>query len=278
MPMLERTETPPAATWFADEADEAESKLVGFRHEPGGVHLSKTMMLDDLSTVLQASEAGNSESVARAILDNNVLAKPTGSARKLALSRLNTLFGVVNPLPVQSVMLQLWRRSTTGRPVLALLCALAREPLLRDSAAVVLASPEGAALRWPEIAAALARRHPGRYSPKMLKSLAQNCASSWTQSGHLRGRVAKRRSRAEPSAEAAAYAALLGSLAGFGGPALLASPWMRVLDRAESDLITLLRRAEAQGLLQVRAGGGVVQIEVIRPMAQMTGVNALANR
>jgi hypothetical protein len=53
---------------------------------------------------------------------------------------------------------------------------------------------------------------------------------------------------------------------------------MRVLDRAESDLITLLRRAEAQGLLQVRAGGGVVQIEVIRPMAQMTGVNALADR
>jgi hypothetical protein len=275
--MLERAENQLVTEWFTAESDAGGSKQLGFRYEPGGVHLTKTMMLDELSAVMQVSELGQSGAVARAIVDDNILGKRTGSARKLALSRLNTLFGVVTPLPVQSVMLQLWRRSTTGRPVLALLCALAREPLLRHSATVVLASPEGAALRWPDIAAALAQRYPGRYSPKTLKSLAQNCASSWTQSGHLRGRVAKRRSRAQPSAEAAAYAALLGSLAGFGGPALLASPWMRVLDRAESDLMTLLRRAEVQGLLQVRAGGGVVQIEVVRPMAQITGVTALAN-
>lgn len=275
--MLERTENQLANDWFAAEADAGECKLIGFRHEPGGVHLSKTMMFDELSTIMRASEVQNNWTVARAILDDNVLGKPTGSARKLALSRLNTLFGVVDPLPIQSVMLQLWRRSATGHPLLAQLCALAREPLLRDSAVAILAAPEGTALRWPDLAAALDERHPARYSSKMLKSLAQNCASSWTQSGHLRSKVAKRRSRAEPSAEAAAYAALLGSLAGFGGPALLASPWMRVLDRSEQDMISLLRRAEAQGLLQIRVGGGVVQIDVVRPMAEFTGVTALAN-
>lgn len=275
--MLERAENQLANEWFTAESAAGESKLLGFRYEPGGVHLSKTMMLDELSAVMQASEPGQSGAVARAILDDNILGKPTGSARKLALSRLNTLFGVADPLPIQSVMVTLWRRSTSGHRLLALLCALAREPLLRDSAVAVLAAPEGTALRWPDLAAALAERHPARYSPKMLKSLAQNCASSWTQSGHLRGKVAKRRSRAEPSAEAAAYAALLGALAGFGGPALLASPWMRVLDRPEQEVIALLRRAEAQGLLQIRVGGGVVQIDVIRPMAQLTGVTALAN-
>jgi hypothetical protein len=111
----------------------------------------------------------------------------------------------------------------------------------------------------------------------MLKSLAQNCASSWTQSGHLVGKVNKRRALAEPSPEAAAYAALLGSLAGFGGPALLQSPWMRVLDRSETDLLALLRRAESVGLAQVRAGGGVIQISVRRQMAQVLEVPALAD-
>lgn len=276
--MLERSETQPRPAWFLDETPTRGAKQLGFRHEPGGVHLSKTMMLAELSTVMQMSGAGSRAATASAILDQNILAKPTGSARKLALSRLNTLFGIAEPLPLQSVMLELWRRSTAGHPLLALLCALAREPLLRESAVAILGAPEGTAVRWPDIAAVITQHHSGRYSPKMLKSLAQNCASSWTQSGHLHGKVAKRRARAEPSPEAAAYAAFLGSLAGFGGPALLASPWMQVLDRAEPEVIALLRRAEAQGLLQIRAGGGVVQIDAIRPLAQLTGITALADR
>jgi hypothetical protein len=111
----------------------------------------------------------------------------------------------------------------------------------------------------------------------MLKSLAQNCVSTWTQSGHLAGRVNTRRRLADPSPEAAVYAALLGSIAGFGGPALLRSPWMRLLDRSEVDLLSLVRRAESTGLARVKAGGGVIQIDVRRPMAQMLEVPELAD-
>ena len=267
--------TPP--DWFADPLDHKESIALGFRHEPGGIHLSKTMMLTDLQLVLDKLEGPDTTTVEDAILSENLLGKPTGTARKLVLSRLNTLYGIKNPLPLQAAMLKLWTRSSTGRPLLALLCSLAREPLLRDTAALILGTPQGAPLRWPELAATISAQHPGRYSPKMLKSLAQNCASTWTQSGHIRGKVSKRRWLAEPVAEVAAYAALLGSLAGFGGPALLASPWMRVLDRSEADLLNLLRRAEAAGLIQLRAGGGVVQVNVRRPLAQVLGVPALAD-
>ena len=59
----------------------------------------------------------------------------------------------------------------------------------------------------------------------------------------------------------AQYAALLGSLAGFGGPALLASSWIRVLDRSKVEVLALLRKAEAEGLLRLRAGGDVIEIE-----------------
>lgn len=250
---------------------------LGFRFEPGGVHLAKTMMLAELTHVLDAVGWPEPGAVEKAILSDNVLGKATGNARKDALARLNTLYGIKRAFPIQQAMLRLWPRAGAGRALLALLCSMAREPLLRETADLLLRTSEGVPLRWPAFAEVIAAEHPGRYSPKMLKSLAQNCASSWTQSGHLKGKVAKRRSPAEPSPEAAAYAALLGSLAGFGGPALLASPWMRLLDRPEGDVISLLRRAESAGLARLRVGGGVIQINVRQPLAQTLGVPALAD-
>jgi hypothetical protein len=111
----------------------------------------------------------------------------------------------------------------------------------------------------------------------MLKSLAQNCASTWTQAGHLVGRVRKRRIPTIATPEATAYAALLGALAGFGGPALLASPWMEALDRSEPELLNLLRSAEGAGLLRLRAAGGVIEINVRRIMAENLGVLELGD-
>ncbi len=271
------TTAPEPCAWFMACGQTQVTEAWGFRTAPGGVHLSKTMMLADLRAVMDRAGVGTPGDVEQVVLVDNALAKNTGTARKLALSRLNTLYGIVRAHPIQSAMLQLWRRDPRGRPLLAMLCSLAREPVLRDSASPILSATLGTPLRWPEIAEAVEDRQPNRYSRKMLKSLAQNCASSWTQSGHLQGKVSKRRAQAEPSPESAAYAALLGELAGFGGPALLHSPWMAVLDRADADLLSLLRRAEALGLTRVRAGGGVVQIDTRRPMADFLEIPELAN-
>jgi hypothetical protein len=264
--------------WFATpDGDDAEEEL-GVRVAPGGVHLTKTMMLAELTAVLNAVPDSDPVAIEHAVVADNLLGKPTGMARRLALSHLNALYGIVNPRPIQTVALRLWPRNASGRPLLAFLCALAREPLLRQSAVPVLDASPGLMVKWPDLASAILTEYPDRYSPKMLRSLAQNCASSWTQSGHLEGRVKKRRRLADPSPEAAAYAALLGSIAGFGGPALLRSPWMRVLDRSEADLLSLLRRAESVGLARVKSGGGVIQIDVLGPIAQMLEVPNLADR
>ncbi len=263
--------------WFALRADDAREAL-GFRFAPGGVHLTKTMMLAELTAVLNSVPDCDAAEVQNAVTIENLLGKPTGKARRLALSRLNTLYGILNPRTIQIAALRLWPRNVAGRPLLALLCALAREPLLRQSAPPVLDAAPGALVQSPDLASAILAEYPDHYSPKMLRSLARNCASSWTQSGHLQGRVKKRRRLADPSPEAAAYAALLGSIAGFGGPALLRSPWMRLLDRSEGDLLSLLRRAESAGLARVKAGGGVLQIDVRRPMAQLLEIPDLADR
>jgi hypothetical protein len=39
------------------------------------------------------------------------------------------------------------------------------------------------------------------------------------------------------------------------------------LDRPKAEVLALLRKAEAEGLLRLRAGGDVVEIEVRRHMA-----------
>ena len=116
--------------WFLPDGRAAALEPLGFRFAPGGVHLSKTMMLAELRAVMGAV-AGVHRSraeVERAVITDNILAKPTGTARRLALARLITLYGVTKALPVQTVALRLWQRSKSGRPLLALLCALAREP------------------------------------------------------------------------------------------------------------------------------------------------------
>jgi hypothetical protein len=233
------------------------------------------MMLRELRALLDA-HAATADAVRSLVLDANVLSKRTGSARRLALKHLRALYGIGTASPVALVLERLWQRDATGRPLLALLCALARDPLLRDSGDVVLPVAAGTPLRWPTIAAHFDGKHPGRFSDKMLRSLSQNCASSWTQSGHLRGKVSKVRARAAPTGIVAAYAALLATFAGFGGPALLDSPWLKVLDREREERLSLLRQAEGQGLVRVRVASEMIEVGVRKPMARALGMPHLA--
>jgi hypothetical protein len=109
----------------------------------------------------------------------------------------------------------------------------------------------------------------------MMRSLAQNCASSWTQSGHLKGAVKKLRQRVTPTPPTVAFAALIATASGFGGPAMLSSGWMKVLDLAPEQALDALRRAEAIGLARVRSAGDVIEISVRQPMAATLGVPEL---
>jgi hypothetical protein len=263
--------------WIAPHIDAASLAKLGFRLGRGGVHQSKTMMLRELGALLQAAPDPGSVDIADMILNQNVLQKGTGSARRLALQRLNGLYGLASGALISRALARLWPRDDGGRPLLALLCALAREPPLRDTATAVLDAASGSDVRWPDFAFQFEALHPGRYSANMLRSMSQNCASTWTQSGHLKGRVKKRRVRAIASPVAAAYAALLGELAGFGGATLLASPWIRILDRSEMETMALLRQAESAGLLRVRSAGDVVDIRVRETMATTLGIPDLGN-
>jgi hypothetical protein len=240
------TNPPSSEDWIMPHADLAAAEGFGLRLRGGGTHQAKTMMLSEISTFLD-SFAGSADARSL-IIDANVLNKRTTSTRLVTFRRLNALYGIEKMPVITKALASLWQRDRKGQPLLALLCALARDPLLRDTAKPVLETPVGIPVRWPALAMVFEQKYPGRFSPKMLKSLAQNCASTWTQSGHLQGAVRKQRIRAEATPYAASYAALIATVCGFGGPALLDSAWLKALDLEPDRALELLRQAEGHGL------------------------------
>ncbi|WP_394227585.1 hypothetical protein [Paracoccus marcusii] len=246
----------------------------GFRLVGGGTHQSKTMMLEELEGLLGTGYR-TSEALKASVVDDNSLGKTTVSTRRLTYRHMSSLFGLVDQPVLTKVLFKLWSADREGHRLLALLVSLARDPILRDTATVVLMGSVGQNLQRPLFETALSSAHPNRFSEKMTRSLAQNCASTWTQSGHLLGAVRKVRQRVSPSPSAVALAALLATVAGFGGPSILSSMWMQVLDLSPDQAFDHLRRAEALGLARVRSAGEVTEIAIRQPMAATLGVRDL---
>jgi len=237
----------------------------GFRFGDKGTHTSRTIMLAELGELLEAvpGSAGR-EGYATAIVDENVLGKQTLSTRRLTSQRLNELYGLDPRLPIFRLLRRLWALDAAGRPLLAMLVSMARDPLLRTTAPAVLALPMGAELVRSTFLDALRQAVGSRLNDAVLDKVARNAASSWSQSGHLKGRVRKVRRRVTPTPGSLALAIWLGTCEDLAGKALLESRWARVLDRTAPELLPFALEAKQQGLIHARAGGGVVEIDASR--------------
>ena len=242
---------------------ETELELAGFRFGDKGTHTSRTMMLAELTDLLAALPAtATREDYAEAIIEDNSLGKQTASTRRLSNQRLGELYGLSQSIPIFRVLRRLWDIDEQGRPLIALLCALARDPLLRASAQAVLPMPVGGELTRSSMTSAIRAATGNRFNESILDKVARNAGSSWAQSGHLQGRVRKIRQVVRPTPGPVVFALWLGSLNGFAGEDLLRTWWARVLDQSPTELLDLALRAKQQGLINASAGGGVVEIDV----------------
>ena len=142
--------------------------------------------------------------------EENVLGKRTFSSRKETASRLKALHGLDPSKPLFRVLLRLWAVDAAAHPQLALLNGLARDPLLMASATRVMGMTQAQILQRSEMVAAVQAFSRDRLSPKVLDAVARNTASSWTQSGHLKGKVKKLRHSLKPHPAALALAMWLG--------------------------------------------------------------------
>ena len=236
-------------------------KVWGFRSGDRGTHTSRTIMLDELSHLLDAAPGEVSrEDYADAVMEHNCLGKRTAATRKLSLQRLTELYGLDTQLILFRVLRTLWGRHESSRPLLAMLLALARDPLLRAAAAAVIRTPYGHEFARQSMRDILSEVAGDRLNDATLDKVVRNASSSWTQSGHFRGRGRKTRQKVDATPTATTYALLLGFAVGRRGRLLFETPWAAILDTVPSDLIDTAIDAKRLGLLDLKQSGSMIDV------------------
>ena len=233
----------------------------GFIADGLGAHSSRTIMLAELRLLL-ATCAPNTdyEGYVEAILVDNVLLKRTDATRRESVRRLRELYGLANEVVVFRALKDLWLDEPDAQPMLALLCALARDPVLRATAPLVLEATTGEVVTPSSISSAVAKSFPAKLNATTLANIGRNAASSWTQSGHLHGRTNKVRVAARSHPASTTYALFLGYLCGGRGEALFQTAWSRMLDTSLESLHEQAFSASQRGWLEYRHAGAVTEV------------------
>ena len=233
----------------------------GFVVEGLGPHSGRTIMLKDVRYLFKTCpQIAKNGDYRRAILDDNVLLKRTGAARKEAYVRLKRLYSLDPEILLFSVFRQLWDQEPQSQSLLTLLYAIARDPILRATTELVLDTPIGKALFASDFENVVSAKFPDQLNPNTLASIGRNTASSWTQSGHFKGRSQKERIQAISHSTTVTFALLFGYLCGQRGEVLFNTTWVRLLDSPVHELHAKAQLASKQGWLEYKKVAQVTEI------------------
>lgn len=237
----------------------------------GGTNTSHTIIVRALAALLDAVPAAAPPAAyERAALEANVLGKETDGARRRSYRYLRELYLLRPDSLLFRALRDLWPVDPPARPLLAGLCALARDAVFRASSAAITNSSPGDTLTSVDLANAVGEQFTASYGVATLAKIGRNTFSSWEQTGHLAEaeHATKVRTRATCRPANVAYALLLGHLEGVRGKALFDTVWARVLDQPTSHLMDLAASASQHGILELRQAGDVVDVgfrELLRP-------------
>ena len=238
-------------------------EVLGFRLKSAGVHAARTIMLEDLASLL--SYVNNPDAVKddyrRAIIEDNCLGKRSGKTRSITYSHLTSLYGLDQNILIFGTMLYFWNRDPHSRPLLALLCAYCRDDLLRQSFSFIRETNLGARVNRQDLEEFIEQNEPERFSPATRMSLAQNLNSSWTKSGHLRGGTKKYRSRAKASCGSVCYALFLGHITGVRGQSLFNSEYCELFDSSFEDLLEFAQEGSRRGWIVFKRIADVMEVQ-----------------
>lgn len=222
-------------------------------------------MMGELAATLAASPAGASRAdYARAIIETNCTGKTTTATRRQTNQRLGEIYALDPSVRLFRFLRRLWDVDPASRPLLAVLVAVGRDPLLAATAPTILAMPAGAQLPRDPLRRALTEAAGDRLSGAVIEKVARNAASSWTQSGHLEGRTFKKRRLVQATPASVALALGIGYVAGFRNVDLLACGWTRLVDCSVPGARSLAVEAKRLGFIDLRMAGDVFELGLER--------------
>jgi hypothetical protein len=233
----------------------------GFIDKSVGIHSSRTMMLTELRLLLATCDTSAVlEDYRSAVITENVLLKNTMVTRKSTFHWLRSLYALDKQVLLFRALRDLWDADVQAQPLLALLCANARDPILKGTAETILAIPGGETVTREMMMEAVNTTFPKRYSPKTLSSTGRNVISSWQQAGLLNGKLHKIRAQTYNTPISVSYALFLGYLSGARGEALFHTLWCRLLDTPAHILHTQAFTASQLGWIEYRHTGNITDV------------------
>lgn len=222
-------------------------------------------MFSELVAVLAATLDGASRAeYAAAIIEGNCLGKATAATRRLTNQRLGELYALDPQTPIFRVLRRLWPVDAAGRPLMALQCAVARDPLLAATVLPVITLTPGSDLQRDAMKAEVRKFVDERLNDATLDKVIRNAASSWAQSGHLVGRTFKKRALVRATPGSVAFGLYLGHAVGFRGAQLFATGWLSLLDCTVASARDLAVEAKRIGLIDLRIAGNVIDLVLDR--------------
>jgi hypothetical protein len=222
------------------------------------IHTSRTIMFAELSEVMSFEGKGSDY---LAIMEDNVFNKRTESNKKKTIRYLTQLYGFNrNDDPFKAFEEYWYKAKEESRPLLAFVYALSRDYLLQESVAFVKAVPYENKANIEGFDHNISRQHPDRFSPKTLRSVAQNIASSWKQAGFIEGKMKNIRKENTPDYLVVAFALLLAYLQGLRGDFMLEDICVKSLDVEKETLFNLIKTAADYDLLQYNHSGSTMVI------------------
>jgi len=234
---------------------------LGFKFGDKGAHTSRTIMVQEITELLRhCPPTSDRADYVHAAIEENCFGKQTVSTRRLTLQRMSELYAIDPKVPIFRLLRVYWDAAEAAQPQLALLTALARDPLLRVTAPVIITMKEGEEIARQKLTDALRQSVNGRLNDSSLDKVVRNAASSWTQAGHLMGRSRKKRLKLQPTPASVAYALLIGFLIGSRDRNLFETLFCRILDRDADNLIFLAMDAKRLGFLDIKIAGGLTVV------------------
>lgn len=222
---------------------------------------SHTIGIPHLVELLRAVPSdAPAEQYRQAVVEGNVLGRPTLAGRQRSLRHLRELYFLDPERQEFTALRHFWDIDSASRPLLAGLLSFTRDEVLRASFDAILDLPAGSSVTSADLTAAVTAQFGNEMSESTLSKTGRNTGACWTQTGHLVGRARKVRTDVEARPAAIAYAAYLGHLAGGRGLGVLDNPWSQILGLAPGRTLEALRDAHTQGLLDLLVAGNVVDV------------------
>lgn len=217
------------------------------------IHTSRTIMSAELREVMDFPRVNLDYFE---IMEDNVFNKKTESSKRKTINYLTQLYSFKKDDEKFLSLEDYWSKmEDSEKTLLAILFAVSKDYMLQESVDFVKSIKDTDKASIEAFEANIEHYHVNRFSPKTLRSVSQNVASSWKQAGYVLGKMKNIRTVNHPSYFAVSFAFLMAYIDGFRGDYLFDHPSVKALDASKEEIITLIKAASDRELLVFNRSG-----------------------